>query len=148
MKVKYKKISINLLYIFFIIFPFYIFMKDFFVLEEIKNISLSEFYDLFSKSMKQSIISALLSFLVAIFPAKYIANNNNFCSRRLENLIFYSFSFSSDISLNYFSILLTKLWGDYSILYSLKIIVLAHVFYNSPIFVKYMAEALKKIPKL
>lgn len=45
-------------------------MKDFFVLEEIKNISLSEFYDLFSKSMKQSIISALLSFLVAIFPAK------------------------------------------------------------------------------
>lgn len=78
MKVKYKKISINLLYIFFIIFPFYIFMKDFFVLEEIKNISLSEFYDLFSKSMKQSIISALLSFLVAIFPAKYIANNNNF----------------------------------------------------------------------
>lgn len=124
-------------------------MKDFFVLEEIKNISLSEFYDLFSKSMKQSIISALLSFLVAIFPAKYIANNNNFCSRRLENLIFIPFFFPVISVSTIFSILFgTKLWGDYSILYSLKIIVLAHVFYNSPIFVKYMAEALKKFQKL
>jgi len=42
--------------------------------------------------------------------------------------------------------ILSKLGFSFDIMYTLKAIILAHVFYNSPIFVRYISEALRRVP--
>ncbi|WP_129408155.1 ABC transporter permease [Marinitoga lauensis] len=100
----------------------------------------------------QSSLSVLFSFLIGIFPAFYVSNNKNFLSRLLEDSFFIPFFFPPIPTIIAFSLLygsngiMNKLF-HINILYTLTAIILAHSFYNSPIFVKYISDSLKAIPK-
>ncbi|GAB6189984.1 iron ABC transporter permease [Marinitoga arctica] len=100
----------------------------------------------------QSILSVFFSFIMSIFPAFYVSNNRNTLSKLLEDSFFIPFIFPPIPTIIAFSLLygpngiFYKLF-HINILYTLTAIVLAHSFYNSPIFVKYISDSLKSIPK-
>ncbi|KAF2955305.1 ABC transporter permease subunit [Marinitoga sp. 38H-ov] len=100
----------------------------------------------------QASLSVIISFLISFFPSLYVANNKNYLSKILENSFFIPFFFPPIPTIIAFSLLyssnglISKLF-NINILYSLTAIILAHSFYNSPIFVKYISDSLKSIPK-
>ncbi len=79
-------------------------------------------------------------------PAIYIAYNKNLLARFIESTIFIPFFFPVVSTIISFTIL-----GNFSFfkkiefLYSFKGIIIANIFYNTPIFVKYISDGLKKI---
>jgi thiamine transport system permease protein len=97
-------------------------------------------------------LSTLLSFAIAIVPAYYIYKKKDLLSLLLENAIFIPFFFPPVSMVIAFSILfstngfLARMGINIPILYTLPIIILAHAFYNSPIFVKSIGNALRMIP--
>ncbi|KLO24978.1 MULTISPECIES: ABC transporter permease [unclassified Marinitoga] len=103
-------------------------------------------------TLLQSSLSVLFSFIISIFPAIYVANKKNYLSNLLENSFFIPFFFPAIPTIIAFSLLygsnsiLYKMF-HINVLYSLTAIIMAHSFYNSPIFVKYISDSLKSIPK-
>ncbi|MBM7559086.1 ABC transporter permease [Marinitoga litoralis] len=103
-------------------------------------------------TLLQSTLSVIISFIIALFPSLYVANNNNYLSKILENSFFIPFFFPPIPTIIAFSLvygsngIISKII-NINILYSLIAIILAHSFYNSPIFVKYISDSLKAIPK-
>ncbi|WGS64588.1 ABC transporter permease [Marinitoga aeolica] len=143
------------IFLFFIlwIFPIGNLISQFFdlnsflnVLTKIRTIRILKF------TLLQSSLSVLFSFLIGVFPAFYVSNNNNPFSKLLENSFFIPFFFPPIPTIIAFSLLygsngiINKLF-HINILYTLIAIILAHSFYNSPIFVKYISDSLKAIPK-
>lgn len=138
----------NMIYIIIVILPFYFFIRDFLNFKEINNILTKETLELVFFTLKQSLISSFFAFLVAILPAKYIQNNSNILSKFLKYTNFIPFFFPVISLITVFSYIFSdKILGKFSIMYTFKIIVIAHVFYNSPIFVNYISNALRKISK-
>lgn len=130
-----------------IILPFLIFIKNFFSLEEINIFMFNDIFEILLFTIKQSLISSFFCFIFSILPAKYAANNNTLLSKFIDKLNFIPFFFPVISLITIFSLVFSeKILGAYSPLYTLKIIIIAHTFYNSPIFVKYISEALKKVP--
>jgi thiamine transport system permease protein len=120
--------------------------------EFIKIIIKSRTLRILKYTLLQSILSVLFSFLISVFPALYVANNKNYLSKVLEDSFFIPFFFPPIPTIIAFSLLYGSN-GIFSnifhlnILYSLTAIILAHSFYNSPIFVKYISDSLRSIPK-
>jgi len=100
----------------------------------------------------QALLSTLASLALAIAPAFYVYRRENGVSRLLESSIFIPFFFPPVSVVIAFSLLfspngvLSRLGLQWDVLYSLKAIVLAHSFYNAPIFVKYLSQGLKHTP--
>ncbi len=119
--------------------------------EDLKFILDPKFIRVLSFTFYESILSSLFALIAAFFPAVYIYRKSNFLSQMLENSIFIPFFFPPVSMVIAFSIIfasngiLSKLGIKLDIMYSVKAIVIAHVFYNSPIFVKYIGSALKLI---
>ncbi|MBZ4683234.1 MAG: thiamine transport system permease protein [Fusobacteriaceae bacterium] len=142
MKKRFNKL--NLIYLLLWIIPFYIFGRDFFKFKGIENSTINVI--LFT--IYQAFISSIFAFLIAIFPSYYVASNNNKISKLIRTTLFIPFLFPVVSAITAFSII-----GNFSILkkinflYSLKAIIVANVFYNTPIFIKYISIALQRIPK-
>lgn len=143
-----QKIIINSIYLLLWILPLFWFIRDFWIVEDIQNSFDGALWKTILFTWKQSLYSSFLAFFLAIIPARYLAYHNNLLSKMLESLLFIPFFFPVLSTIGIFSILF-NLPGvqNVSVLYSMKAILIAHVFYNSPIFVKYLGEALRRIPK-
>lgn len=138
----------SLLYLGLWILPLYFFMRDFFFLEEIKNIDIKEIMDLFKVSLVQGSLSVILSTLIAIIPAYYMSCKNNKISRMLEGLIFIPFFFPTISTVVAFTLIFKlPFLKNFNILYTLKSIIIANIFYNSPIMIKYLSQGMINIPK-
>ncbi|WP_297596280.1 iron ABC transporter permease [uncultured Cetobacterium sp.] len=143
-----KTKAYSYLYLFLWVVPIIFFTKDFFDFNEIKNIDINENLNLFKISLTQGVLSVLFSTVVALLPAYYMSYKRNVLSKMLEGLIFIPFFFPTISTV----VALTLIFNlpflkNLSILYTLKAIIIANVFYNSPIMIKYLSQGMKNIPK-
>lgn len=128
--------------------PLIFFMKDFFHLKEIKSLNFYENFELFKISLVQGILSVIFSIIIAIIPAYYMSYKKNALTKILEGLIFIPFFFPTISTVVAFTLIFNlPILKDFNVLYTLKAIILANVFYNSPIMIKYMSEGMRNIPK-
>ncbi|OQY41279.1 MAG: ABC transporter permease [Fusobacteriia bacterium 4572_74] len=142
-----KSRILNIGYLILWIFPIYIFGRDFFHLEDLIDIMDGETLGLITMSFKQGILSSILAFIAAILPAYYVTYRRGFLSTLIEGTIFIPFFFPVISTVITFSLVFNlPLLKDLGILYSLKAILIANIFYNAPIFVKYLSLGMKRIP--
>lgn len=145
---RFTSITINLVCGLAWVLPVYFFARDFFHIDKIRELSQQNILDVLFFSVKQSFYSTVVAFLIALIPAYYSAYKRNFLTKLINGLIFIPFFFPVISVVTIFSIVFNmEIFKELNILYSLKAIVIANVFYNSPIFVKYIGEGLKRIPK-
>ncbi len=145
---KKGKLSLNLFYMTLWSIPIFMFARDFFRLEDLREVFDMSTYKTVAFSFKQASISVILSFLLSIVPAYYIAYRRDRISRLLESLIFIPFFFPVISTIVAFSIIFNLgFFKEFQVLYSLKAIIIANVFYNAPIFLKYLGEGMRSIPK-
>ncbi|MGL5356589.1 MAG: ABC transporter permease subunit, partial [Cetobacterium sp.] len=135
------------IYLFLWIIPLIFFIKDFFFLNELKELDISEYLKLFKISFIQGVLSVFFSTIVAIIPAYYMSCKKNIFTKMLEALIFIPFFFPTVSTVVAFTLIFNlSIFKNFYILYSLKAIILANVFYNSPIMIKYLSEGMRNIP--
>ena len=128
--------------------PLMFFIKDFFHFEEIKSLEFYEYIQLFKISFTQGMLSVICSTAVAIIPAYYMSYKKNFLTKMLEGLIFIPFFFPTISTVVAFTLIFNlPIFKQFSVLYTLKAIIFANVFYNSPIMIKYLSEGMRNIPK-
>jgi thiamine transport system permease protein len=138
---------LNIGYLILWVFPIYIFGRDFFDFESLIGIMDSETLGLIAMSFKQGILSSILAFIAAIIPACYVTYRRGLLSTLMEGTVFIPFFFPVISTVITFSLVFNlPLLKDLDILYSLKAILIANVFYNAPIFVKYLSLGMKRIP--
>lgn len=138
---------LNIGYLILWVFPIYIFGRDFFYLEDLRGIMDGETLGLITMSFKQGILSSILAFIAAILPAYYVTYRRGLLSTLMEGTIFIPFFFPVISTVITFSLIFNlPFLKDLGILYSLKAILIANVFYNAPIFVKYLSLGMKRIP--
>lgn len=149
MKNKEKtKIYINIFYALVWFIPLYFFMRDFFKIEDISILFETKTFDIILFSIKQGLYSTAAALVIAIIPAYFAAYEKGIVSRLLHGLLFIPFFFPIISTVTIFSIIFNmEFFKGLGILYSLKAIIIANVFYNSPIFIKYISEGLKRVPK-
>lgn len=153
---KNKKLLISLfIYVIVWIIPIFILTKDFYQINNIINLLDSQLLRILIFTLLQAFVSSVLSLLISIFPAIYISKKNNLLSKVLESTIFIPFFFPPISTVIAFSLiyssngLFNNLFNvNLNIMHTIYAIFIAHVFYNSPIFVKYIGEALKSIPEI
>lgn len=142
-----KKNGINILYFALWFFPLFIFIKNFFSLSSLNDILGKGFLDIIYFSLKQGILSTILSFILGILPAYYAGYSNSLVSKLLNSSIFIPFFFPVISTVTAFSIIFNfEFMKNFNILYTLKAILIGNVFYNSPIFVKYISDGIRSIP--
>ncbi|WP_190614907.1 ABC transporter permease [Tepiditoga spiralis] len=135
------------------IFPIFFILKDFFNTKSLILIWDLRTLRILSFTLLQSILSSLLSLIISLLPSYYVSRKRNILSNVIENSLFIPFFFPPISAIIAFSILysgnglLSKIGINLNVMYNLKAILIAHTFYNSPIFIKYISEALKKIPQ-
>lgn len=136
------------IYLILWVIPLMFFIKDFFHLEEIKSLSFYENFELFKISLTQGVLSVIFSTIIAIIPAYYMSYKKNTLTKILEGLIFIPFFFPTISTVVAFTLIFNlPILKNFSVLYTLKAIILANVFYNSPIMIKYLSEGMRNIPK-
>ncbi len=102
---------------------------------------------LVKNALTQGLLSGVLSFVVAIPAAYYIAYKTDWFSRALQTLMVIPFFFPLISTVIAFSILFNlDILGRFEILYTLKAVIIANIFYNAPLFMKYIGEGMRKIP--
>ncbi|KUK83377.1 MAG: Binding-protein-dependent transport systems inner membrane component [Petrotoga mobilis] len=147
--------SKNLLFILFLclwLIPFSFLFKDFFRLEGLVNFLDPRTWRILGFTFYQAILSSVLSLVITLIPAYFASRNEGIISKLLDNTIFIPFFFPPVSAVMAFTLvyssvgILSKLGFSFDIMYTLKAIILAHVFYNSPIFVRYISEALRRVP--
>lgn len=143
-----RKVLINIACAMVWILPVYFFARDFFDIGHLKDISHENIKEVLIFSVKQGMYSTVISFLIALIPAYYTAYKKNFLTKLINGLIFIPFFFPVISVVTIFSIVFNfEFFKQFNILYSIKAIVIANIFYNSPIFIKYISEGLKRIPQ-
>jgi thiamine transport system permease protein len=142
------------LYLLLWAFPFAALFLSFFSLDGfLQTVHSSRVLAILGYTFLQASISTAVSFLVAILPAYYAGKHQNAVSGILNSTIFIPFFFPAVSAIIAFALvfssngLLHTLGINFDLMYSLKGVVIAHVFYNSPLFVRYIGSALRKIPK-
>lgn len=143
-----RKFIINTIYALLWFLPLFFFARDFFHLNDLKIVLDSDIVNLVKFTVYQALLSSILAFIIGIIPAYYVAYSKGFVSKLLEGLIFIPFFFPVISTVTVFSIIFTSsLFKNLEIMYSIKAIVIANIFYNSPIFIKYISDGVKKIPR-
>ncbi len=138
---------LNLGYLLLWLFPIYIFGRDFFYIEDIINILDRETLSLVFMSFKQGILTSTFAFILAILPAIYVTNKKGVLTSLIEGTIFIPFFFPVISTVITFSLIFNLPYlKELGILYSMKAILIANIFYNAPIFVKYLSLGMKRIP--
>lgn len=142
-----KRNLITVIYLSLWLIPFVVFFKDFFEFSTISNIFNFKTFRILKNTLIQSFLSTIMSFVIALVPAYFISIKKNILSNIIESSLFIPFFFPPISTIVSFSIILNiPFIKQLNISYTLTAIVIAHSFYNSPIFVKYIGEALRKIP--
>ncbi|RUA05716.1 MAG: iron ABC transporter permease [Fusobacteria bacterium] len=127
--------------------PIFIFGRDFFHMESLIDILDSETLSLVYMSFKQGILTSILAFIVAILPALYVTYRKGILTTLIEGTIFIPFFFPVISTVITFSLIFNLPYlKELGILYSMKAILIANIFYNAPIFVKYLSLGMKRIP--
>ena len=145
---KSKLKVINLVYLSIWVIPFLIFFKDFLNIKDMKGLIELRTIKILWNTSYQSFLSTIFAFLISLIPIYYIGRHKNKISDLIESTLFIPFFFPPISAVIAFSLIYsTGIFKNLEILYTLKAIVIAHIFYNSPIFVKYIGEALRRIPK-
>ncbi|MGL4425041.1 MAG: ABC transporter permease [Cetobacterium sp.] len=135
------------IYLFLWLVPLIFFIKDFFDINKINQLEILDYLNLFKISFVQGILSVLFSTLIAIIPAYYISIQKNILTKLLDSLIFIPFFFPTISTVVAFTLIYNlPIFKNINLLYSLKAIIIANVFYNSPIMIKYLSEGMKSIP--
>lgn len=143
-----KNRAYSYIYLILWVIPLMFFIKDFFYLEEIRNLDFYEYFQLFKISLVQGVLSVIFSTIIAIIPAYYMSYKKNILTKMLEGLIFIPFFFPTISTVVAFTLIFNlSIFKNFNILYTLKAIILANVFYNSPIMIKYLSEGMRNIPK-
>lgn len=143
-----KNFILNSLYLILWIIPIGFFARDFFTPGDLLEVVSLDTLGIVLFTTKQAIISAFFAFIIAIVPAYYITYNKNQMTKLIEGLIFVPFFFPVISTVVAFSIIFNLgFLREFQVLYTLKAIVIANIFYNSPIFLKYMAEGMRSIPR-
>lgn len=124
-----------------IIMPVIIFTTRHFSFEIITNFYSQKTFNVLLNTLTQSTISVAISLLISIIPAIYIATHKTILANLTSHTIFIPFFFPSVSAGIAFSLLLKNT----DLNYSLFAITLAHIFYNSPILVKYISDSLRNI---
>ena len=130
-----------------IVFPLLFFIVNNF---SISKITIDKYdFSVLAFTIKQALFSTLLAFLLGILPAIYISKNRNLLSKLLDSTFIIPFYFPSSAAALVFSIMALYIYEKTRIdlFGGVTIIIIAHAFYNSPIIVKYVSGALKKIPQ-
>lgn len=147
-KIVSKSFILNFFYGALWFIPLYFFVRDFFNFNDIGIIFERDTFNIMLFSIKQGLYSTLIALLVALIPAYLAAYERGVISKLLQGLLFIPFFFPVISTVTIFSIIFNlEFFKNLNILYTLKAIVIANVFYNSPIFIKYISEGLKRIPK-
>lgn len=147
-KIVSKSFILNFFYGVLWFTPLYFFVRDFFNINDIGIIFERDTFNIMLFSIKQGLYSTLIALLVALIPAYLTAYERGTISKLLQGLLFIPFFFPVISTVTIFSIIFNlEFFRNLNILYTLKAIVIANVFYNSPIFIKYISEGLKRIPK-
>ena len=148
MKRDLGKYIVNGIYIVLWLTPIYFFAKDFFEISSLEILKERYLKEVVMFSIKQGLYSTIIALLIGLIPAYYTAYRKDSISKLIQGLVFIPFFFPVISIVTIFSIIFNlPLIKELNILYTLKGIIVANVFYNSPIFVKYISEGLKKIPK-
>lgn len=148
MKRDLGKYIVNGIYIVLWLTPIYFFAKDFFEISSLEILKERYLKEVVMFSIKQGLYSTIIALLIGLIPAYYTAYRKDSISKLIQGLVFIPFFFPVISIVTIFSIIFNlPLIKELNILYTLKGIIVANVFYNSPIFVKYINEGLKKIPK-
>jgi len=138
---------LNVGYLLLWAFPIFIFGRDFFHMESLIDILDSETLSLVYMSFKQGILTSILAFIVAILPALYVTYRKGILTTLIEGTIFIPFFFPVISTVITFSLIFNLPYlKELGILYSMKAILIANIFYNAPIFVKYLSLGMKRIP--
>ncbi len=146
MKFRFVHRLLPLLYTLLWVIPLSIFMVYFLEPPQgaIFNVST---WRLVKNALTQGLLSGVLSFLVAIPASYYMAYRTNWLSGALQGLMVIPFFFPLMSTVIAFSILFNlNILSRFEILYTLRAVIIANVFYNAPLFMKYMGEGMKKIP--
>ena len=147
-KIVSKSFILNFFYGVLWFTPLYFFVRDFFNINDIGIIFEKDTFNIMLFSIKQGLYSTLIALLVALIPAYLTAYERGTISKLLQGLLFIPFFFPVISTVTIFSIIFNlEFFRNLNILYTLKAIVIANVFYNSPIFIKYISEGFKRIPK-
>jgi thiamine transport system permease protein len=132
--------------------PIFFFARDFFTLSSFSGFITDRYLlRIAGFTAFQALLSMLVSFIIAI-PAALYARRGNLLSSLIESTLFIPFFFPAVSCVVAFSVLFSsngvfaRLGFNPGILYTLAGVVIAHAFYNAPIFVKYIADALRSIP--
>lgn len=145
-----KKKSFVLNMIIFLIWtiPFVFFLKDFFKLSSFLEVFKFKILKILYYTLLQSTISTIGAFVISIAPAYFFLKKENIFSKFLSSTIFIPFFFPVISAVVSFSIIFSfPILKQFRIMYSFYAIIIVHIFYNSPIYVKYIGEGLKRIPK-
>lgn len=143
-----KKKIINTACFCLTLIPFFIFFKDFATYEGISMIFTERSLIILKNSMYQALLSTLFALIISVIPAIYIAKRKNRLSTLIETTFFIPFFFPVIPTIISFA-LIYSFAGTIikeNIMYTVTAVIIAHVFYDSPIFVKYIGDALRKIP--
>lgn len=154
---KYKRRDFTIANVIFILLwaiPVFFFMRDYFSIESIiKIIGEKKTYDIFIFSFSQALISTVAALIVSIIPAYYISKRNNLVSKAVDSLIFIPYFFppvSMVISFGFIYSskgIIEKITGvSPGVMYTFWAIIAGNVFYNTPIFVKYISESIRRVP--
>ncbi len=142
-----KKIAINGFFLIIWLVPFGIFCFYNLNLSALKSLFAVYTFTVTKFTIFQALVSSIIALGIALVPGNYISKSNSLVSTIAESTIFIPFFFPAVSTVVAFSIIGNlPLLKSLNLLYTLGIIITANVFYNSPIFVKYIGEALRNIP--
>jgi thiamine transport system permease protein len=133
--------------------PCALFARDYFTLSSLAAaLSDTRAINVIAFTFKQAVLSTIVSFIVAIVPALY-AGRGGKLSPLVGSTLFIPFFFPSIACIVSFAVLfspgglLAHAGINTGLMYTLPGILVAHSFYNAPIFVKYLSDAFRSVPR-
>ncbi|MBN1500730.1 MAG: hypothetical protein JW982_11270 [Spirochaetes bacterium] len=120
---------------------------EFFEIDSFSALLNSDTLFIIRSTLIQSSLSTLLCFMISIGPVIFISRNrqDNFLSNIIRITFFIPYYYPVVSTIISFSIIFSGYFLKFQ--YSLFSIVTAHVFYNSPVMVKYLSESIVKIKR-
>lgn len=128
-----------------LIIPFIPVVRDFFEIESFLRILNFKTLRIFRASLYQASISTILCILFSIPPIAWLVRKgrNNSVAALIESTYFIPYFYPVASTVISFSILFSSEY--FNIQYSLTAVAAAHVFYNTPIIIKYLSNSILKI---
>ncbi len=141
-----RLIYLDFAYLGIILIPFIFFARDFFHFKDFLKVFNKKTFDILVFTSKQAFISATIALILGIIPGVYLSKSKGIMAKLVDSSIFIPFFFPVMSTVISFTIVFNwSVFKKMNILYSLTGIVIANIFYNLPLFVKYIGDGLKNI---